>query len=122
MDGGCCSGSPEHPTGTMSIEGDLKVPLGFVCFKQGACKRAVTAKGACGEGLWDQRASAFDACVLLGRKAVSWDEVSGQGPALAFANGPQPGQLCRGVFSATRHVGSRFPTLLSGVRGYVLPR
>lgn len=31
------------------------------------------------------------------------------------------GLLCRGAFSATRRVGSRFPAPLSGVNGYILP-
>ncbi|XP_054705791.1 polyamine-transporting ATPase 13A2 isoform X3 [Grus americana] len=42
MDG--AEGSPEHPTGTTRAEGDLSVPLGFLCFAKGARKRAVAAK------------------------------------------------------------------------------
>lgn len=87
--GGHCSGSPEHPVGTTRAEGHLKVHLGLVCFEKGARKRAVAAKGACGEGLWDQHASAFgEGGVLLGRKAASRGKIKAR-LAPAFTNGPQ---------------------------------
>lgn len=65
------------------------MPLGFVCFKIDACNRAMAAKRACGESLWDHHVSTFGERVLLGR----FCPISGQNLGARTSAGVRKRQL-----------------------------
>lgn len=83
-------GSPEHPTGTAREEGHLKAHLGVVWFEKGACEKAGAAKGACGEGLWDQHMSAFGGTSSPARTRAP--STSGHPERLSLPFPPKPRQ------------------------------